>query len=72
MATMKSVMSNISVDTNQYQQAQSLLDSKQANIKSFLQNQPFNQNILTQEYRDALKEGFKGTEEDYKTLRDYT
>lgn len=72
MATMKSVMSNISVDTNQYQQAQSLLDSKQTNIKSFLQNQPFNQNILIQEYRDALKEGFKGTEEDYKILRDYT
>lgn len=72
MATMKSVMSNISVDTNQYQQAQSLLDSKQANIKSFLQTTSFIKNILTQEYQDALKEGFKGTEEDYKTLRDYT
>lgn len=72
MATMKSVMSNISVDNNQYQQAQSLLDSKQANIKSFLQTTSFIKNILTQEYQDALKEGFKGTEEDYKTLRDYT
>lgn len=72
MATMKSVMSNISVNTNQYQQAQSLLDSKQANIKSFLQTTSFIKNILTQEYQDALKEGFKGTEEDYKTLRDYT
>lgn len=72
MATMKSVMSNISVDTNQYQQAQSLLDSKQANIKSFLQTTSFIKNILTQEYQDALKEGFKGTKEDYETLRDYT
>ena len=26
----------------------------------------------SEEYQDALKEGFKGTEEDYKTLRDYT
>lgn len=72
MATMKSVMSNISVDTNQYQQTQSLLDSKQANIKSFLQTTSFIKNILTQEYQDALKEGFKGTKEDYETLRDYT